>query len=515
MSKYKGLNRIIEDIKTMSYPDRYGTSILIFCILIIILFAACSYFQLKQEFQPIKDNWNVRRCDANVIPLAGIINAPEEESVIGYTAKNFNYCLNNMVKPLAKRAMQPFDMLMAGMLKIFNMIAARINAIRNMVKNIRDRLGLIVKDIYSRLVAVVVPIQQIIMSSKDMFSKLKGIFQVAVNFVVGAILTLKAFLLFIAAMAKNIMIIMAIIMAAAIAVIAACSFFCPWMLPSAITVLGFYTAIYVVVIVIMVLLLLTIKEVTGTTGSVTLFGAPKCFGENTLVLLKDQSIKAMRDVKIGDVLIDGGVVTSTFKLTSDQETMYMINGIIVSGSHSIRHNNQWIKVSSHPDSQKIIDYDKPYLYCINTSTKCIVIDKMIFIDWDEIYDHVEKKLRSVYEDKYNGGKEDSLDFVNKYFSGGFDGKTIISMNGNHTSKYIEDVQVGDILQNNVEVYGIVEIDANKIENKDNIIGANNSQGCLGGKFSENKLYHLLTKSRNFFVDNRKVAHYNNYVDRTF
>ena len=93
MSKYKGLNRVIEDIKTMTYPDRYGTSILIFCILIITLFTACSYFQLKQDFQPIKDNWNVRRCDANVIPLAGIINAPEEESVIGYTAKNFNYCL--------------------------------------------------------------------------------------------------------------------------------------------------------------------------------------------------------------------------------------------------------------------------------------------------------------------------------------------------------------------------------------------------------------------------------------
>ena len=515
MSKYKGLNRIIEDIKTMSYPDRYGTSILIFCILVIILFTACSYFQVKQDFQPIIDNWNVRRCEANVIPLAGIINAPEEESVIGYTAKNFNYCLNNMVKPLAKRAMQPFDMLMAGMLKIFNIIAARINAIRNMVKNIRDKLALIVKDIYSRLVAVVVPVQQILMSSKDLFAKLRGIFEVAVNFVVGAIITLKAFLLFIAAIAKNIMIIMAMIMAAAMAVIAACSVFCPWMLPPALVVLGFYAAIYVVVIVIMVMLLLTIKEVTGTTGPVTLFGAPKCFGENTLVLLKDQSIKAMRDVKIGDVLSDGGVVTSTFKLTSEQETMYMINGVIVSGSHSIRHNDKWIKVSSHPDSQKVIEYDKPYLYCINTSTKRIVIDKMIFIDWDEIYDDVEQRLRRVYEAKYNGGKEDSLDFVNKYFSGGFDGKTMVYMNGNHTSKYIEDVQVGDMLQNNVEVYGIVEIDATKIENKDNIIGANKGKGCLGGKFSENKLYHLLTKNRYFFIDNCKVPHYNNYVDRTF
>jgi hypothetical protein len=223
----------------------------------------------------------------------------------------------------------------------------------------------------------------------------------------------------------------------------------------------------------------------------------------------------MRDVKIGDVLSDGGVVTSAFKLTSDKESMYMINRVIVSGSHSIKYNNKWIKVSSHPDSQKMIDYDKPYLYCINTSTKRIVLDEMVFIDWDEIYDDVEKKLRSVYEDKYTGGQEDSLDFVNKYFSGGFDGKTIISMNGNHTSKYIEDVQVGDMLQNNVEVYGIVEIDAKKIENKDNIIGVNNSQGCLGGKFSENKLYHLLTKSGHFFVDNRKVSHYNNYVDRTF
>ena len=184
MSKHdKGLNKIIYDIKSLSYGDKYGTTILICCVLLITLFVAVSYFRLSSEFQPIRDNWVARRCEPGVIPLAGIINAPEDESILGYTSKNFTYCVNNMLKPIAQKAVSPFDILMNGLLKIFNGFKNMIASIRNMVSKIRGELAVIVRNIYNRLINIVTPLQEIVIRSKDLFGKVNAILQTSTNMI--------------------------------------------------------------------------------------------------------------------------------------------------------------------------------------------------------------------------------------------------------------------------------------------------------------------------------------------
>ena len=52
-----------------------------------------------------------------------------------------------------------------------------------------------------------------------------------------------------------------------------------------------------------------------------------CFDGNTEIKLKNGEIKQIKDICIGDTIIDGGKVTATFKSTSKNQEMYVLNNI--------------------------------------------------------------------------------------------------------------------------------------------------------------------------------------------
>jgi hypothetical protein len=128
---------------------------------------------------------------------------------------------------------------------------------------------------------------------------------------------------------------------------------------------------------------------------------------------------------------------------------------------------------------------------------------------------------------------------------GFIGNTEIKLN-NSTTKCIKDICVGDILKNNESVYGIVEIDGSTLsaqythyfDNKifeggpnltlcdknidfwSTIHLAEKYNSCLDKKINfkrqkdkkEDKLYHLLTDKKTFYVNNTKFYDYNASID---
>ena len=63
--------------------------------------------------------------------------------------------------------------------------------------------------------------------------------------------------------------------------------------------------------------------------------------------------------------------------------MYNLNGVIVSGSHCVLHNNQWIKVKYHPLATLVKNFNENIIYCLNTTKKQITINDVIFRDWDD------------------------------------------------------------------------------------------------------------------------------------
>jgi hypothetical protein len=77
--------------------------------------------------------------------------------------------------------------------------------------------------------------------------------------------------------------------------------------------------------------------------------------------------------------------------------MYYLNNVLVSDSHIINYNNNWIPVSKHPNAVVCSDYTEPYLYCLNTTNKEIIINETVFTDWDEIYD---KDIKDIMNNPY-------------------------------------------------------------------------------------------------------------------
>jgi hypothetical protein len=209
--------------------------------------------------------------------------------------------------------------------------------------------------------------------------------------------------------------------------------------------------------------------------------------------------------------------------------MRKLGDIIVSDSHLIKYKGEWIRTFKHPEANKMLEYNEPYLYCLNTRNKNIIINGYEFSDWDEI-DNIDK-INKVYDNKKIDINE--LKDIHRKLDGGFIGTTKIKLQDG-SSKEIKDIVVGDILEDNNPVYGIVKIDGLDIEQyKHNLgdcmefeggpnlifkvgLGKCLSTLSLGSSkkwFCKDRyIYHLLTDSNLVKISNTTFYDYNASID---
>ena len=230
---------------------------------------------------------------------------------------------------------------------------------------------------------------------------------------------------------------------------------------------------------------------------------------------------AVMTVVFLSIAIPVAIITAIIKVTSKNSTMYKLNNIMVSDSHLVHYKNQIIKVSQHPNAFKIKEYTKPFLYCINTSSKEIYLNNTRFLDWDDMNFFNFEKIKKVL-------KTYKTETLHYFFDGGFREDTIIKTI-NRGKINIKDIEIGDILdENENRVYGIVKINISKrdsyeeihLGNNENIkyIGILNNISPFKIKTSsfniENqyKFYHILTTKGNFYVQNILFYDYNSGVN---
>lgn len=139
--------------------------------------------------------------------------------------------------------------------------------------------------------------------------------------------------------------------------------------------------------------------VNGPVGKTMSF---LCFDPETLVETT-KGTKLISQLAIGDRLLpDLAMVTSTYSLLGNEVEMYSINDVLVTGSHKVKHKNNFIRVDKHPDAKKTTKQCKT-LSCVNTTTHKITINKTEFLDFDESDDIEFKKFKSNYiQNIYNG-----------------------------------------------------------------------------------------------------------------
>jgi hypothetical protein len=121
----------------------------------------------------------------------------------------------------------------------------------------------------------------------------------------------------------------------------------------------------------------------------------KCFYPETKILLKNGSIKCMKDLDLGDILSDGSIVEAVMKIDNKLEPvpLYEIPNdgvndetIYVTGSHLVFNKvyDQFMKVEEYYKSKQST-FKTDWFSCLITNTHKIPIGKEIFWDWEDHY----------------------------------------------------------------------------------------------------------------------------------
>jgi hypothetical protein len=524
---------IIKNIyDNLNYFDLYGSSCFLFILITITLFILCSYCFVMINVQPIKDDWINQRCKPSVIPFAGLINAPEDTSSADFTKDNFDYCTQSIVKDVTGNALQPLTFVTNMLTTVFENIQKSIDGIREMINKVRLQIKAVAEEIMGRIINVTIPLQQIIISLKDILAKVQGTMTASLFTLLGSYYTLKALMGAIAQFIVTILIALAIMVAML------------WIVPLTWGAAAANTAIFVAISIPMALIL-TFMTKTLKIQSNLKIPKIKCFDKNTLLKMNDGSVKTIYEIEIGDLLFNNNEVTGKIKVITEGSQMYNLNNVIVSDSHIVKYNDEWIPVSKHPESKIIFSYKEPFLYCLNTSSKIIEINDIFFTDWDEIDDKDINKFKLLLCLKFNNiTKTHNLnntyrfktEDIHKYFDGGFIGSSIVQLK-NKNKVEIKNIQIGDILEDGEKVFGLVEINGKNISEQCIYYLGNNKifeGGCnlilcdkkinlfttldldISNKVTksnkENKLYHLLTDKQTLNVNKMKFFDYNASID---
>ena len=439
-----------------SYFDTYGGS-LVFCIVLLVFLAMFHMYQrMMLKAEPIRRNWTENRCSPNVIPFAGNIMRPKNMSWVEFTGKNFNSCLNITLEKITGYFVQPIQTILGPIMKIWKAMLTALQNIRKMVAHIRTQLAEIFKDFFTRLTNIIPPMQRMIVALKDMLAKLQGVFKSGVYMLVGVYYSLMSFF--------GLLLTFVIIILIAISILIIITFVLAWFAPWYWAIAATMTVTFLSIMVPLLIMVVFFAQF-GVQSPLAAPSTPSrnsCFGPSTPIALLGGTIVRINTLRPGTMLSDGGVVTATMRIEIGDNKVFSLNGVSVTGDHYVKHGDTWVHVKEHPDAIPTPDYEYPYVFCVNTSTKHIAIGDDVFSDWDELHEPymVAKHLAhhpanagwSTSEFSRFGISSD----IHRLFEGGLVSDTLVSC-ADGTAVHIDRITVGYMLAGGARVTGVVSI----------------------------------------------------------
>lgn len=506
----KYLSKFIEN---KGYLEKYGGTAISAVLILAVAFVILSYLYIKNHLKSIKLDWANKRCRPEILPFAGIINAPKGTSVMEFTGENFVMCTSDILSKVAGIFLKPFYSSISIFTKTFSSMVEAVSHITVFFSILRKKLMAYFSGFLHEILNIILPMQKIFIKIKDILGKVNGILAVAIYNLLTFYLSLKSFF------GAFLEIIITFLIAFAALIVILWAFFFTW--PVALGATALYAAVAIPFIIIAV----SLGKIAHVTSTQDMPANPDgCFDKNTEIKLK-KGYKKFRELKVKDVLSDGAKVTAFFKISSKNIDMYKINKLIVSGTHKI-YFKEWIPVSKHPEAKLITDYTEPYIYCINTTSKKIYIDEHILLDWDDIDELDFIDLKSLTSLPINA----KTNKIHSDLESGFHKDTTIELEDGHCVN-ISDIKVNDILRFGEKVTGIVEIDGNciykySIDGKTFIGGPNlwindNDLGNFSTLAIDSKstiqkkckLYQIITNTGNFKINGIQFMDYNSAIEQ--
>jgi len=377
-------DKILEKIYSKdTYYKKYGGSVYFFIILIFGLSLFLSFCSVYKQKNNIKNDWQNQKCNPYVMPFAGYINAPPNTSSVDYTLTNFTQCVQNDIQDMTKESLNPVLLVTDSLNELFAVLQDCINAIIAMVNYIRTQIDDIFVAIYQFFITLSIPFVQTLYGFNDILQRCNTILYIV-------IMLFELFLSILQNIYGSAMEIFIASYMVFLVIFIALMFFLPFTIIAVVALLVLLLAMLIVIIIMATfyqVIFNGLPPYIPSTPSIT-SKSSKCFCKNTLLYLKDGRQVKIKNIKLGDILEDGGIVLGKMKISSQDVPMYKLNNVIVSDTDYVsltknKEKNIWVQIKDHVMAIPTT-YSYPYIYCLLTSTKKIVVDNMYFLDWDNI-----------------------------------------------------------------------------------------------------------------------------------
>ena len=129
----------------------------------------------------------------------------------------------------------------------------------------------------------------------------------------------------------------------------------------------------------------------GGAGSAGASGTG-CFAAGTKFFMQDGSLKSVENIKVGDIMMDGGKVRLSIVGDGSNSDWYMYGATKVTGSHPVREQGVWKFIR---DAENAIRTEtENLLYTIvNANHRMVAEDKVVYSDYDMVdEDGIEEEL---------------------------------------------------------------------------------------------------------------------------
>lgn len=237
--------------KTNGFFEKYGFHLFIAIVIVLAFATTTAYFVFDLQLSAIRRSWSSERCKPLIMPLAGIINAPDGVDKSEYTSTNFNYCVSQFFTSVFEKVMSGMYYATNIVVGVFRSALESINSFRIFFDKLREHFLTTIIQTLQGIMNFIIPFINVLVKMRDLMKKIEGVFIAIINMLFSAYLTLKSLigsLLTLSIIIIVVMIVILIVMWVLVAVFWAVPFLIPLHPPVLIAAITFTLTVILIIV---------------------------------------------------------------------------------------------------------------------------------------------------------------------------------------------------------------------------------------------------------------------------
>lgn len=318
----------------------------------------------QSDLENIKANWNERRCELSVMVIAQLCK-PTDDPRTGaeFAADNFQFCTRSLMVQFITAMLKPVYALLNQQIDTAEAVSDTFNRFRALQTSFLKGFNKILDPIFQRFTNGGTQFGLTFQKMLSAMGRAFGITQAFLYIGMSMVLAVENFV----HLVINVVVIVMYI------------------------ILGMMILLFPLILPVFGLIIYTCQMIGNSQfGYLTEDVCGElCFDPSTPVQLRGGRRTTLGELRVGDRLMDGTRIDGVLRVAGQDEPLFVVDGIKVSGAHLVWHESvkEWIPVSQHPSAS--LSFQRvPELVCFRTNTRNIPLQGLktswLFRDWEEL-----------------------------------------------------------------------------------------------------------------------------------